>query len=211
MTSWTITLGYSSETALTDDQIDKIHEQLADLAVAVALTTDPPAVSIVLTVDAPTVHQAIETAATRTRPVIAGELTSLEAFTTAAFDRALDEPTIPDLVGIAEIAEILGVSRQRAHVLTGSPAFPDPVARLAATPVWRRTAVDSYAAIPRKTGRPSKTGQHTTTGPVAGVYVVKESGHRGRGRSGKVTSPRIVKEGGAPIDPKTPTKKLTTR
>ncbi len=52
----------------------------------------------------------------------------------------------PPLVGLAEVAEILGVrSRQHAHNLTRDPTFPEPVAKLRATPVWIKRDVIAWA------------------------------------------------------------------
>ncbi len=53
-------------------------------------------------------------------------------------------------MGISEIAELLGVSRQRAHQLAASHGFPEPVARLAQGPVWETAEVEKWA---RETGR----------------------------------------------------------
>lgn len=53
----------------------------------------------------------------------------------------------PEMVGVQESAEILGVSKQRVHQLVaGDPAFPKAVRRLAATPLWRGADVRNYAA-----------------------------------------------------------------
>ena len=45
---------------------------------------------------------------------------------------------------------MLGVSRQRAAVLTERKDFPKPLDRIAAGPVWARTDVSKWA---RKQGR----------------------------------------------------------
>jgi predicted DNA-binding transcriptional regulator AlpA len=58
---------------------------------------------------------------------------------------------MPDhLMGLTEIAAMLGVSRQRVHQLAQSEAFPEPVARLAAGMIWERAGVEAWA---RETGR----------------------------------------------------------
>ena len=49
-----------------------------------------------------------------------------------------------DLVGVAEAAVILEVSKQRVIQLAARSTFPAPVARLAAGPVWHRSEVESY-------------------------------------------------------------------
>ena len=55
-----------------------------------------------------------------------------------------------DLVGAAEIARLLGVSRQRVDQLTRRPDFPRPVAELIVGRIWERSAVERWA---RDTGR----------------------------------------------------------
>lgn len=53
----------------------------------------------------------------------------------------------PELVGLAELVEMLGVnSRQRAHRVAQNRGFPDPVAELAMGPVWRREQIAGYVA-----------------------------------------------------------------
>lgn len=73
-------------------------------------------------------------------------------------DAQLATPVIPPLVGVSEAAEILGVTRQRAHTMAAtSTGFPTPVAELASGPVFLERAVRAFAAIPRRPGRPAKT------------------------------------------------------
>ncbi len=59
-------------------------------------------------------------------------------------------PVSRELVGLAEIAEMLGVTRQRVHQLTQTPGFPAPVATLSAGRIYDREAVEAWA---RATGR----------------------------------------------------------
>ena len=54
------------------------------------------------------------------------------------------------LMGLTEIAELLGVSRQRAHQLAATYGFPKPMARLAVGPIWKRADIEQWA---RETGR----------------------------------------------------------
>lgn len=54
------------------------------------------------------------------------------------------------LVGAAEIAELLGISRQRVHQLATRDDFPKPIVRLSIGRVWER---DEILAWMRRTGR----------------------------------------------------------
>lgn len=53
-------------------------------------------------------------------------------------------------MGTAEVAKLLGVSRQRVNQLSHREDFPEPLARLAATPVWRTSDIERWA---REVGR----------------------------------------------------------
>lgn len=56
------------------------------------------------------------------------------------------------LVGLTEIATMLGLSRQRVHQLTQEDAtFPKPTVILKAGLIWERAAVEAWA---ERTGRP---------------------------------------------------------
>jgi predicted DNA-binding transcriptional regulator AlpA len=50
-----------------------------------------------------------------------------------------------DLVGVAEVAAMLNISRTQANRWTKRPDFPEPLARLRATPVWRAGDVKAWA------------------------------------------------------------------
>ena len=54
------------------------------------------------------------------------------------------------LVGVAEIAQMLGVTRQRVNQLVREPDFPAPEAKLTAGRIWKRVDVEAWA---RRTGR----------------------------------------------------------
>jgi predicted DNA-binding transcriptional regulator AlpA len=55
-----------------------------------------------------------------------------------------------ELVGLKEIAEMLGVSKQRAGQLAEQSGFPAPLGEISAGRVWRRSDVESWA---RREGR----------------------------------------------------------
>ena len=63
-------------------------------------------------------------------------------------------------VGVTEIGEMLGVSRQRANKLAARPDFPAPIAQTKAGRVWERAAVAQWEKGWDRTnvgGRPSKS------------------------------------------------------
>ncbi|GAC1439368.1 MAG: hypothetical protein NVSMB55_00610 [Mycobacteriales bacterium] len=50
-----------------------------------------------------------------------------------------------DLMGTAEIAKLLGVSRQRVLILAKQDGFPEPLARLSMGNVWRGSDIRRWA------------------------------------------------------------------
>jgi prophage regulatory protein len=64
-----------------------------------------------------------------------------------------------DVVGVPEIARILGVSRQRVYQLMEAyEDFPPPVARLAVGRIWARSAIEEWSRVhdDRPTGKHRK-------------------------------------------------------
>jgi len=50
------------------------------------------------------------------------------------------------LMGVTEVAKRLDVSRQRVHQLRSKPDFPEPVAMLAAGPIWESKDIEDWIA-----------------------------------------------------------------
>jgi hypothetical protein len=69
-------------------------------------------------------------------------------------------PMSPELAGLAEIAEMLRVTKRTASNYAARPDFPEPLERLAATPVWLRDDVEEWAKqnLPLPPGRPKREG-----------------------------------------------------
>ena len=63
------------------------------------------------------------------------------------------EPTSGDLLGLAEVADLLKTSRRNAIRWTQGDDFPDPIVRLRATPVWKRADVERWAKRRKPNGR----------------------------------------------------------
>ena len=72
-----------------------------------------------------------------------------------------------DVVGVAEIAQLLDVSRQRVHELMRSDvSFPAPAAELAAGRIWERADVEGWMAARQRQGK------DTIVEDVSGVALV---------------------------------------
>lgn len=68
--------------------------------------------------------------------------------------RTLEEPNVPDLIGVDELAKILKVSKQRASELAKRRDFPRPIVRLASGPVWKKSTIARFVAYwDRRPGR----------------------------------------------------------
>jgi hypothetical protein len=64
---------------------------------------------------------------------------------------------VPELAGLAEVAAILGVSKQRVRELTERDDFPKPVAQLSGGAIYIKSAVEAFNSHwNRKSGRPGR-------------------------------------------------------
>jgi predicted DNA-binding protein (UPF0251 family) len=130
--------------------------RLAELDGAASFSTER--LGVTMTIDASGPAQAITKALRKiAKADVRGEPVAVEVLTTAEQDRQLAEPAFPELAGVSEIAELLGVSRQRASSVQHLEAFPAPVAELRSGPVWRKADLTRFAETwERKPGRPRK-------------------------------------------------------
>ncbi len=163
MTDWSVEFDFES-VPVGDDlegRVEDVLEFLADYSAVVSY--DERSLSVRLTVaDASpehAIHLALEPVAiARTKaglgesPPIRIEVESMEEL-----DRRIQESNAPELIGVAELAELIGVSRQRASELARSRDFPAPIVTLASGPIWRKAAVARHVSRwPRRPGRPRK-------------------------------------------------------
>lgn len=64
----------------------------------------------------------------------------------------------PPMVGISELAQLLGVTKQRASQLAQRRDFPAPYQQLASGPIWRKGDLSRFMEEwSRRPGRPTKT------------------------------------------------------
>jgi hypothetical protein len=149
---WVITVEAAGDAGeITEDQVAALMDQLPDRAAAVSgeprrytatfnlHPNEGDRVEDVTRVGARAFQAAAHRAGLPDWPIV-----RLEVMTFAEQDADLERPAFPELVGIKEIAGILAVSPQRAHQLTKRDDFPDPIARLAAGPVWTRPSLERF-------------------------------------------------------------------
>ena len=149
---YSVTVDQDHTNAIADDCV----VQLASHSGAVSVLGRR--LSTTLTVDADDIGKACAWAAKFVTGIVGGRTIGVEALTIDEADRRLAEPAFPELVGIAEAAEYLGVSRQRASQLQTRQGFPAPVASLRSGPVWRKGDLSRFAETwSRQAGRPKRT------------------------------------------------------
>lgn len=51
-----------------------------------------------------------------------------------------------DVLGLAEVADLLGVSKQQVNSWMRESRFPEPAQRVRATPLWLRPDIEAWAA-----------------------------------------------------------------
>jgi len=155
-----IELAHTAPT-VSDDQVDTMLEALASHGAAVSV--GPKALGVQFFLQAPTPARALNgglrivLAAARAADIPTTRITDVGIQAWSDFLRKLDMPNIPELVGVAEVAILLNVSKQRASVLAHYRDFPRPIAELASGPIWKKAAILRHVGQwPRKPGRPAR-------------------------------------------------------
>ena len=169
---WTVKIeagGDLTADQVDPDDIDALRAALADHHAATY--TAIRRYGAQLDVEAATAEEAVEAAATAFR--MAAQRSGLPGWPVVRVDvmtvedqeAALGEPTFPEILGVTEAAQLLGVSRQRVDQLRADhPDFPAPIVRLASGPVWLRSAIQGFERRwQRRPGRPSKNGEPAGT------------------------------------------------
>lgn len=153
MAEWIAAVDWLAREPLTEDQLFEV----AAIGGAAAGEPGGHEIDTILTVEADDIPAAAARALDTLLEVVPGTAVSVEVMTTAEQDRRLAEPAFPELVGIAEIAGLLGVSRQRASAMQTLADFPAPVAVLRSGPVWRAADLNRFVENwERRPGRPPK-------------------------------------------------------
>lgn len=169
MTEWTARVEWTPPETYSLDALDVLVDRLADWHVAIGREPDadpdagiPETWTATVTVEANTLRQAIAAALERVENVTGEKATGIEVIDADVHGYRVDQPSIPELWGTAEIAEHFGVSKARARQLTDLPGFPVAVVEVAAGPLRVARQVDAWGQNwKRKTGRPRKAAEAT--------------------------------------------------
>lgn len=144
-----------------DDHVDILNDYADAVGVAVSFT--PEAFTTSLTLEAESIDIASGTGFERVRTVAekvglpAWPVVSVWVMTAEETDAQLAEPTYPPVLGIAELADMLRTSKQRASQVARTQNFPRPYAELASGPVWLKPNVMHFVENwERRPGRPRK-------------------------------------------------------
>ena len=180
MTMWTVTRTYSVDPI--PEMMDLWEDKLADLDALVSYSPGR-GVDIIVHVEARAVLDAVEMSA-HVADIVGQDAEELHVITQLEQDRQAEESTIPELMSAAEVAEELGVSRQRVHQLRETAAFPAPLADLRGGAVWDAAAIRRFNnEWERKPGRPklivtaTAIGSGQVTASKTTVFITETKGN----------------------------------
>ena len=132
-----------------------------------SIVTDPPTTALTKGL------RAFLSALVRARGDKGAEIVSVAIELPEHLERRLEQQNQITLVGIRELADLLGVTRQRASQIAATRNFPAPLAKLAAGPVWNKASLtwflEDWAREPRRPGpkpgsRRSSSGGRSSNG-----------------------------------------------
>jgi len=153
MTDWVITTTLGVDA--TPETMDAWEDRLATFDALAARIPRLGQTVITLHVTADDMIKATAVARDAVADAAGAEPIAIETVTDAEQDRRADEPTLPELMSAADIAEELGVTRQRVHQLRHTAAFPTPLADLRGGAIWDAAAIRKFDRTwTRQPGRP---------------------------------------------------------
>lgn len=156
---WHARLDWISHSRVDEDAAFEVLDALTGLAPAGELSADGLSGCVSITVEADDLDGALSTSlesfrAALSRHCTAARISGVEVLCEEAFDRELARPLFPEVVGYAEIAELAGVSRQRARAFSKLVGFPRPVIETAQGPLMSKAAIVHW--IEHRNTRPGR-------------------------------------------------------
>lgn len=160
MTTWMTTFDFTTDKPLTEDLAFDVMETLGEHGAICAFNVGKNDGSICMNLDADDITKAGRMCVTECEQALPNmNITpvAIDVVEWGEAERRIDKPTIPPLVGYAEIGKMAGVSRQRARMFTQIPKFPVPVIETGQGPLFLKAAVESWLERRNtKPGRPAK-------------------------------------------------------
>lgn len=160
---WVVQVTLATERPISAAAFEDIADHAEkELDATVATRADGPGIVITADVGPDELAHAATDALRITHTVIAGtaglvDLVDLRVCTPEVYEADALRPDTPELLAATDVAEVLGVSRQRVHQLAERRDFPAPYVRLGSGPVWTRPAIEAFnQSWTRKPGRPAK-------------------------------------------------------
>lgn len=158
---WIVQVTLGMKRPAPDEALDAMADTADERDITVAARAGGPGLVFTAEIDAERVGQvpgwALAIAERETGE--AAWLVDLRVCTPDVYAADVLRPDTPRLLAATDVAEVLGVSRQRVHQLHGEhPQFPAPYTRLGSGPIWTLPAIERFARVwTRKPGRPAAT------------------------------------------------------
>lgn len=156
-TPWYVDVEVITAGRLSEDSAFDVLEALIPYSGQISLASASNEVGASLTVEADSAAAAVTAASEVISTTFHdAEVVRLDVMTEAVRSDRNNHPVIPELVGFAEIADMAGVSRQRARTIAQRSDFPAAVVETAAGPLRVKAAVQHWLnGWTRQTGRPA--------------------------------------------------------
>lgn len=159
--TWYADVDFIAATPISLDEAETILDTLAERGGALSLSADGLAGGVSIALDTTDAVAASREAAEVTVEAFASHdltVVKIDVRREDVADAELGAPVIPPLVGYAEIADMAGVSRQRARQFAAISSFPTPVVETASGPLRLRSSIEAWLATRNtRPGRPRES------------------------------------------------------
>lgn len=170
---YTVELTVITENPLTEDALADV----AEIGGAAGGNVGEKRLTTTLTLPAESLGAAMLAAARKITAVAPGQVVMASAAEVDEFDRQMEFINQrSELVGMSEVAELLGLSRQRVNeMVRDRNDVPMPVVRLKAGPVWRKSDWSTFQSGWQR--KPGKRAKKVTVAPAAAMPVCTHPKH----------------------------------
>lgn len=157
MDLWHVCVGFTAS-PMSEEVIFDALDELARYGAAIGVSNNWTSAHVTMTIRAADLISAAEKALSIIKGIHSIKNISAEdvrVVTPERLDAENAEPIFPPVVGYAEIAQMIGISRQRVRQLSNTPKFPHPVIKTSQGPLYNQYAIELWAETrDTKPGRP---------------------------------------------------------